>query len=181
MHLKIYLYICFFLAFFIVWSQLAFPMAGKVINMDASPVDNEESVSVFNSIREAANNKAQSNYVEFFTDKALLDELNSFHIVNYHIEIESTRIIPAKLIESRVIPQEKYVSRLIAKVDEQTSSAKASAFGKAIISFSILLDTTDLSGDEIDEMISTLSINITWKDFFGIGRDVRIIHPKVDL
>lgn len=176
MKMKIWLYVSYFVVFFFVFTQIAFPVGTKVKSIKVRNMGSAESVPAFNEARVSTDN-AQTAAYEYLVKAEALKDKKGLQFIEYEIEVESTSIIPVEITNIIITAGDKYKNRVIMKAEEayekEISAAKAS-----IMKFKLLADTGGMSQEEIHEMIRNIDIHIAWKAMPGWERENKVTLPE---
>ena len=176
MKMKLWLYVGFFAVFAFIFSQIAFPLGAKVISINVWSAESEENICVFNDIRNNIANSQKDNY-EYFVKDTTLEDINDYHFIEYEVGVESTRLIPIKILNSKISVDLKYKDRVVLRATEpyEREVLVVKSLKKK---FKLLVDTKDMSQDEIREMIKDIDIHITWKVMLGWERVNKVYLPE---
>lgn len=177
MKMKFWLYVSFFVVFTFVFSQIAFPLSAKVKSIKIKHAESAESLPVFNAIRNNAVSTQNTTY-EYFIKDAALKDVNDHHFIEYEVCVESTRIIPIDILNSKITVNDKYKNRIIVKAAEPYEK-EVSAIKSSNKKFKLLVDTSGMSLEEIHEMVKNIGIHVTWKAMPGWERENKVYsHQK---
>jgi len=176
MKMKFWLYIVFFAVFTFVFSQIAFPFSAVVKSINMEYPGSAESLPVFNAIQSNAANTGNLTFEYFIKDKEI-KEIYDHLFLEYEVVFESTGLIPIDILKSKVNVDERYKDRVIARA-EGPFEKKISAVRPSSKKFTVLIDSSGMSQNEIHEMVNNIFIYVTWKSMPGWERESKVHLPE---
>lgn len=172
MKLKLKLYICFFVLFTFVFSQIAFPLSAKITSISIKQADSDDSLPVFGTL--VSDGSSSDNVAhEVFIKDAEFKEAKYYHFLEYVVDVDSTSLIPLDILDSKLTIDEKYKDRVIVRLlepyDKVVSTVKSS--NKR---FLLLVDTSLMTREEIRDMVENITVYINWRALPGWERKNKV-------
>lgn len=178
MSLKAKLQISFIVVFVFVFTQIAFPLGVRVNSITVKDMDNIQNLPIFENLEKRENISNDGGSIVYFTENLQFrNNEHKYRFVDYEVSIEGMRLIPIKILDSKILVDDKYKNYVLAGVIEQYDKV-ISITKKTNFKFKLIVDSTNLSEEEITEMLKSIDVNIKWRAVSNWQRENKTYLPK---
>lgn len=167
--MKLWLYACFIAIFTVVFSQIAFPLAVRIDRVTVIPSAGGAYRAVFGNLEDETLKDMEAATKVPSGEEDIGNQLESRHVVEFELGIESTRLMSIGILESRIEVGEGYKKRVLAATINTPD--KVNMLEPAYSKATVIYDTCNMTEGEIKEMVKSTKVYVGWDSLFGSRRE----------